>query len=270
MELSTIERKDSGIQITYETIGDESAEPLLFLHGLGAGRIQTTRAFTALGNHRLIAPDMLGHGDSVAENHDCVLSFDQFAEDSIAILDDMGIEKANVGGLSMGAGISINIALRFPERVNKLVLLRPCWLSEKKPEHLQLVGFVGQWIEQFGTDKARSLLHDHAVYKELAERLPKVAISIDFLFTRPHFFSHTAVLYCMWQDAPFSNLESLSRITNETLVLCTTRDELHPIPVAQAIDRHLPSSRMLQLPPRYDQPREYGLELNRAIADFLS
>lgn len=218
----------------------------------------------------LIAPDMLGHGDSVSEEHDCELSFNQFADDSIAILDQMDIEKAHIGGLSMGSGISINIALRYPERVKKLVLLRPCWLNKEKPGHLKLVAFVGQWIEEFGKDKARSLLHDHAVYKELAERLPKVAMSIDGLFARDKIYSHTAVLYRMWQDAPFPSLTSLSKIENQTLVLHTTRDELHPVSVAETIAQQILHCQTRSLPPRYDNPIEYALELNRSIAEFLS
>ena len=197
MNFSTIERNNTGIKIAYETIGNKKAEPFLFLHGLGAGREQTTKSLTALHDHLVIAPDMLGHGDSVSDDPSCVLNFDQFADDSIAILDEMGIEKSNVGGLSMGSGISINIALRYPKRVKKLVLLRPCWLNERNPLHLQLVAFVGQWIEQFGIDEAQRQLHAHPAYKDLAERLPKVAISIDGLFNRPQFFSHTAVLYRM-------------------------------------------------------------------------
>jgi len=58
MKLSTIRRRDSDIKIAYETVGDEAAEPFLFLHGLGAGRVQSTKSLTALNDHLLIAPDM--------------------------------------------------------------------------------------------------------------------------------------------------------------------------------------------------------------------
>ncbi len=269
MNFSTIERKNTCIKIAYETLGNTSAEPFLFLHGLGAGRAQTTRAFTELSGHLVIAPDMLGHGDSVSADADCVLSFDQFADDSIAILDEMGIDKVNLGGLSMGSGISINIALRYPKRVKKLVLLRPCWMSEKQPQHLRLVAWVGQWIKQVGVEDARSRLYDHPVYRELDQRLPKVAVSLDNLFRRPQIFSHTAVLYRMWQDSPFEDIESLSRIENQSIVLCSPRDELHPIPVAKKIAGKMPNCQLHTLPPRYDKPLEYNAELNRSVVEFL-
>jgi len=266
----TNQRKNSKVSIAYETIGDAEAAPLLFLHGLGAGRAQTTSALTELKDHLVIAPDMLGHGDSISEDPADVQSFDQFADDSIAILDAMGIEKANVGGLSMGSGISLNIALRYPERVKKLILLRPSWMDEKKPAHLALVAYVGQWIEEHGVDEAKRLLHANAEYQELLARVPKVALSIDGLFGRPAHFSHTAVLYRMWEDAPFSSLDLLSTISNEALVLHTTRDDLHPIPVAETVASKLANCKDMSLSPRYDDPVNYGIELNQAIAEFLA
>lgn len=268
--ISTIKRKNTDINIAYETVGNAEAKPLLFLHGLGAGRAQTTSALTDLADHLVIAPDMLGHGDSISDYPAAVQDFDQFADDSIAILDEMGIEKANVGGLSMGSGISLNIALRYPERVNNLILLRPSWLNEKKPEHLSLVAFVGLWIEEHGVEEAQRLLHENTEYQELLERVPKVALSIDGLFTRPMHFSHTAVLYRMWEDAPFSSLEALESISNNALVLHTTRDDLHPIPVAETVASKLANCKTMSLPPRYDDPENYGLELNQAINQFLA
>jgi len=268
--VSTIQRKSSKVKIAYETVGNSSAEPLLFLHGLGAGRAQTTSALTDLKDHLVIAPDMLGHGDSISEDPADVQSFDQFADDSIAILDAMGIEKANVGGLSMGSGISLNIALRYPERVKKLVLLRPSWLNEKRPQHLSLVAHVGLWIEEHGVKVAQRLLHKNAEYQELLARVPKVALSIDGLFGRPMHFSHTAVLYRMWEDSPFSSLDSLASVSNTSLVLHTTRDDLHPIPVAEAVTSSLANCDSMSLSPRYDDPVNYGIELNQAIVKFLA
>ena len=118
-------------------------------------------------------------------------------------------------------------------------------------------------------EQAQKNLHQNEVYQELLERVPKVALSIDGLFTRPAVFSHTAVLYRMWEDAPFTSVESLSAITNDAIVLHTTRDDLHPISVAETIANQLPNSQTQSLPPRYDDPVNYGLELNKVVGDFL-
>lgn len=268
MSLDKIKRQGSDVEIAYEVIGE--GYPLAFMHGLGAGRAQTTSALTSLRDTMLIAPDMLGHGDSVSEDSGAVMSFDQSADDVIAILDHLGVEKANIGGLSMGSGIAINIALRYPERVNQLILLRPSWLDEKQPGHLALVAYVGQWIMEDGLEVAEQKLVSHPDYVALYGEVPKVAESIRGLFKRPGHLSHTAVLYKMWEDAPFDSLESLSQIQQDALVLYTTRDNLHPIPVAESIANALPNLKgMQELPPRYDQPEEYGVALNEAVNGFL-
>jgi pimeloyl-ACP methyl ester carboxylesterase len=194
----------------------------------------------------LIAPDMLGHGDSISEGSGAVMSFDQCADDVIAILDQLGIEKSDIGGLSMGSGIALNIALRYPERVSKLILLRPSWLCQPRPEHLALVAFVGKWIEEDGGEEAEHKLVSHPSYIALYAEVPKVAESIRGLLKRPDHFSHTAVLYKMWEDAPFHSLEDLSRVNHETLVLFTTRDNLHPIAVAESIANALPNLKKMQ------------------------
>ncbi|MFT5905426.1 MAG: pimeloyl-ACP methyl ester carboxylesterase [Cryomorphaceae bacterium] len=269
MSVSKIKRRGSDVEISYEVTGEGC--PLAFMHGLGAGRAQTSSALTSLRDTMLIAPDMLGHGDSVSEDaaSGAVMSFNQCADDVIAILDHLGIEMSNIGGLSMGAGVALNIVLRYPERVNKLILLRPSWLCQPRPAHLALVAYVGKWIEEDGVEVAEQKLIFHPDYIALHAEVPKVAESIRGLFRRPAHFSHTAVLYKMWEDAPFSSLEDLSKVSQEALVLYTTRDNLHPFSVAEIIANALPSlHEMQELPPRYDQPEEYTVALNKALNDF--
>jgi pimeloyl-ACP methyl ester carboxylesterase len=274
MNVSKIKRRGSDVEIAYEVTGhNKESSPLVFIHGLGAGRVQTTSALTSLPNTMLIAPDMLGHGDSIMEDSssEAVMSFDQCADDVIAILDHLEIEKSNVGGLSMGSGVALNIALRYPERVNKLILLRPSWSCSQCPKHLALVAYVGKWIEENGAEVAEQKLVAHSEYIALHAEVPKVAESIRGLFKRPHYFSHTAVLYKMWEDAPFSSLNDLSEVTQEALVLYTTRDNLHPISVAEAIANALPKLYAMQeLPPRYDQPEKYIDALNNALNAFTT
>ncbi len=267
MNFSQYQRPRSDVQLAYEIRGEGS--PLVFIHGLGAGRAQTTSALTALNDRMLIAPDMLGHGDSASEDALAVMGFNQFADDVIALLDHLGIEKSDVGGLSMGSGIALNIAMRYPERVAKLILLRPSWLCIPQPEHLALVADAGKWIQAYGAEEAEQMLIFHPDYIALYKEVPKVAESIRGLFARPGFASHTSVLTRMWEDAPFTSLNDLVKVQHDTLVLYTTRDHLHPIAVAQTIAARLPNlHRIQELPPRYDVPELYAVALNQAINDF--
>ena len=198
-----------------------------------------------------------------------MLNFDQFADDAIAILDELGVEKADIGGLSMGSGVTLNMALRYPERVGKIIILRPSWPDQKEPEHLKLVADAGFFIEQSGLDKGELELEATAAYQALLTTNEKVAHSINGVYKRPQALEAAAVLYKMWQDRPFDSLEDLQSISNEALVLYTTRDDLHPVAVAEGIHEKLSRSSIAELPPRYYDNAAYGEALLKNITAFL-
>lgn len=254
--------------LSYQTTGDENDSPLIFIHGLGGGANRTISAFAKLMGRYVIAPDMPGHGAS-QDYPSNQLSFDKFADLVIELMDGHGIESCDIGGLSMGSGIALNLALRYPKRVKKIILLRPSWLNEKEPEHLKLVAYVGQWVEGLGVDAAREKLLADPEFLQLDTENKPVANSIGVLLERPTTPASTAVLYKMWQDAPFTDLTQLSSLSNPALVLTTTRDELHPQSIADAIAAHLPDAQTAELPPRYHEPDAHRLALNAIVQKFL-
>lgn len=238
------------------------------MHGLGASRQQSVSALSMLENTHLITPDMPGHGDSLDFNPD-LFSFDYFADLAVALLDELGIESTDLGGISMGSGIALNIALRYPERVKKIIVLRPSWLDQPEPAHLSLVAQVGQWLDAYDEEKATMELALHPDYQDLAENNVPVAESLTRLLDRRKDDASTRVLFKMWQSRPFESLANLSAIQNETLVLDTTRDELHPQEIAQAIANALPNSIIKTLPPRYHEGKKFQAELTEHLNQFL-
>lgn len=255
--------------LAHSLVGSAENLPLLFIHGLGASRQQTVSALTGLPDHYLIAPDMPGHGDSL-DYDPATFCFDTFADLTIALLDELGIAETDLGGLSMGSGIALNLALRYPERCKKLIVLRPSWLDETKPEHLSLVARVGQWLHEYDEEKATMNLALHPDYQTLAEKNVPVAESITGLLDRRKDAASTQVLFQMWQSRPFSSLADLAKISNQSLVLDTTRDELHPQAAARAIAEALPHSELHTLPPRYHEGPAYQAALNAHLRDFLA
>lgn len=242
--------------LSYQTLGSSDSEPLVFLHGLGAGKSQTISALTEMPDHYLIAADLPGHGDST-DFDSAKFSFDYFADLVIALIDDLGIEQTNLGGLSMGSGISLNLALRYPNRVKKLILLRPSWLDSPQPAHLAFAAKPAwQTQEKFRADPDFQTL--------LAEN-PPVAQSVLGLYER----SDNQVLEKMWNDCPFSSLDDLKNVSNLALVLDSPRDELHPAEVALKIHNALPNSELVHLPARYHEAAAYQTSLNQHLNNFL-
>lgn len=82
------------------------------------------RKLAAAGNH-VLTLDPLGHGRSDRPADPAAYSMTAFAEQTIGLLDHLGIERAVVGGVSLGANIALEVADRAPERVNGLLLEMP-------------------------------------------------------------------------------------------------------------------------------------------------
>jgi 3-oxoadipate enol-lactonase len=108
-----------GARIAYQTGGDGS--PLLLLGGQANNHHwwDGIRADFETA-HRTVSLDYRGTGDS--DKPDIPYSTIGFAEDAIAVLDDLGIETAAVYGTSMGGRVAQWLAARFPDRVHTLVL----------------------------------------------------------------------------------------------------------------------------------------------------
>lgn len=104
----------------YEVHG--AGKPLLILHG-GGSTIQTTfgAVLPTLAAQRLvIAPEQQGHGHTA--DIDRPLSFRQMADDTAELLRQLDVGKVDVLGFSNGAGVAIELTLRHPELVDRLVL----------------------------------------------------------------------------------------------------------------------------------------------------
>jgi len=114
----------NGISINYEAHGGEGSAPLVLAHGYTAS-LEMWRAFLPAlsARYRTVVYDTRGHGKSSApaEMERYSLARD-YVGDQAALMDALGIERAIVGGLSMGGMIAQEFALQHPERVRALLL----------------------------------------------------------------------------------------------------------------------------------------------------
>jgi 3-oxoadipate enol-lactonase len=109
----------SGVRIAWERRG--VGEPLLLVHGLGYARWGWEPVVDALaGRHEVILFDNRGIGESDAPGG--LYSVRMLAEDAVAVLDAAGLKRANVLGTSLGGMVALQLALDWPERVDRLVL----------------------------------------------------------------------------------------------------------------------------------------------------
>lgn len=112
--------KVGDIEVYYEIHGE--GEPLVLIEGLGYYHWMWFRQVPELSKHfQVIAFDNRGVGDT--DKPDVEYSIKMFADDTAGLLKELGIEKANVLGVSMGGFIAQELALSHPDLVKRLVLV---------------------------------------------------------------------------------------------------------------------------------------------------
>jgi pimeloyl-ACP methyl ester carboxylesterase len=139
----------NGLNMYYEMYG--AGEPLVLLHG-GLGAIEMFGQILPLlaEGRQVIGVDLQAHGRTA--DIDRPLSFELMADDIATLIEQLGLERANVMGTSLGGGVALQTAIRHPEVVRKLVLVSaPCksdgWYPEVRAGMQSMNAEVGQtWV----------------------------------------------------------------------------------------------------------------------------
>ncbi|GGS31154.1 alpha/beta fold hydrolase [Actinokineospora fastidiosa] len=110
----------NGLRMYYEIHG--AGDPVVLLHGALSGIETSFGALLPLlaKNRQVIAVEFQGHGRTA--DVDRPLTYPQLADDVAALLRHIGVDRADVLGYSMGGGIALELAMRHPDAVRKLVL----------------------------------------------------------------------------------------------------------------------------------------------------
>jgi len=127
----------NGLRMYYEIHGSGSGEPLVLLHGSYMA-ISSTFNWTQWidefsKTRKVIAVEMQGHGRTRDINRD--FSYESLADDIAALLDHLKIARADLFGYSMGGGVAMQVAIRHPDKVRKVVSMsavfrRDGWVRE--------------------------------------------------------------------------------------------------------------------------------------------
>ena len=112
-------RRVRDIEMGYEEAG--SGQPVLLLHGFPFDRtLWREQVETLKDSYRVVTPDLRGLGETEATDEPATM--EEMARDVAALLDELKITRAVVGGLSMGGYVALAFYRLFPRRVRALVL----------------------------------------------------------------------------------------------------------------------------------------------------
>lgn len=138
----------NGINLYYETHG--AGRPLVLLHGgLGSGEMFGPILPALSERHQVIAPDLQGHGRTA--DIDRPLDVRLMADDIAALIGHLGLDTPpDVVGFSLGGGVALQIAIKYPSRVRRLVAVSALVRRDAiYPEMLEMQGQVNAAAAEF-------------------------------------------------------------------------------------------------------------------------
>ncbi len=255
--------------ITFHYLDAGSGRPFVFQHGLGGDTLQTRDTFQPPLPFRLLTLDCRGHGETRALGDPSRLSFAQFADDLLALLEGLKLEQVALGGISMGAGVALNFALRYPRRVQALVLVRPAWLNRPLPDNLRLYPRIAALLRQNGAARGSALFQQTPEYQALLRSYPATASSMLGQFDRPSAAENAAVLERLPADAPNRDPSDWTRIRVPTLILANDLDPVHPYSYGEVLTQAIPGALLERITSKAVAARRHSQDVQQAVERFL-
>lgn len=129
-----------GHRVIYRVAGQ--GPPVVLIHGmLNSSRHWEAVALALADHHKVIAPDLIGHGDSATPRGD--YSLGAHAASIRDMLTVIGVERATIVGHSLGGGVAMQFFYQFPQRVERLVLVSSGGLGREVSPMLRTAALPG-------------------------------------------------------------------------------------------------------------------------------
>jgi 3-oxoadipate enol-lactonase len=230
----------SAVAVSYTVDGAEDAPVVVLSNSLGATRGMWDPQVPALAErYRVVTYDTRGHGDSPAPPGP--YSLDDLVDDLVALLDEVGAERAHVAGLSLGGMTAMRLAAGEPERVHRLAVL--CTSAKPDPQPF-LDRAVA--VRSGGTAPLAPTVASRWVTPPFAAQHPDLVARLEAMIAGSDDEGYAA---CCEVVAAVDLREDLGRITAPTLVVSGAEDVALPPPHQQAIVDGIPGAELLTVSP---------------------
>lgn len=248
---------------------DDTREPLLLLHGIGADKDHFTRSAGILRERfRVIIPDLPGFGESDRPGDDCYGIFEQ-VENLRGFLGQLGLKQVHLGGNSMGGWVAAHFAAKYPEQVRSLWLLAPAGVESAQDSDMMRRVEAGESPPLF----ARTPREFNAVLAYVVNRKPTMPGVMRRVLARRAANDcalHTRIFNRLLVDRPA--LEPvLPRITMPTLVVWGAKDCVLDPAGAAILQQGLPDAEAIVMPDIGHLPMMEAVgKTARDYLDFIS
>jgi pimeloyl-ACP methyl ester carboxylesterase len=258
-----------GLSFHYRDRNAGADVAFVFQHGLGSDSAQPFGLYTPPPHLRLLSLDCRAHGETRPLGDPKKVSLAPMADDVVALLDTLGIDRAVVGGISMGAAVALNMALRYPDRVLGLVLARPAWLDRPLPHNARSFAHVAQYLLKFGATEGLERFRASAEHALLLSESPDAASALERQFLDPRAEECVVRLERIPHDAPAHDRAEWATLDRPALVLGFRHDPIHPWEFAETLAATLPRARLVELTSKSVSLERYAAELQTALDQFL-
>lgn len=256
-----------GLVFRYIDIG--SGLPFVFQHGLGGDCRKMFDLTRPIKGVRLISFDARFHGETRPLGPPEKIGFDQSADDLLALLDHLKIEKAIIGGLSMGAGIALNFAIRHPERTLALILSRPAWLDQAFPENVRMFPEMAGLMRSLGGKAGREVFEKSETYARILAESTDSAAAMLGMFEDPISIETVEKFERIPRACPAPDRKDWRSIKVPTLVLANHHDPIHPYPMGPELASVFPNSELGILEPKCVSVERHESDFNTHISKFI-
>lgn len=258
------------MNLAVEENGD--GPPIVLAHGLTATRryvLHGSRLIERSG-YRVIAYDARGHGESDPAPDPRAYEYSDLLADLERVLDERGVDRAVLAGVSMGAATTIALALERPERVRALVQITPAHLGlPPDPSAASRWESLADGLERDGVEGFMRAYGDPPVDKRFRSLILRAIRQRIERHRHPE--AVAAALRVVPRSVAFDGPDALEGLEVPTLVVAS-RDELdpeHPYAVAADYARRIPRAELVSEEPGSSPLAWRGAQLSRAILGFV-
>jgi pimeloyl-ACP methyl ester carboxylesterase len=243
--------------------------PFVFQHGMGGDVNQPLGYIGDAPPSPVISLNARGHAPS-SDIDPAAATFDTFADDVIALADQLELGRFVVGGISLGAGTALNLAIRYPDRVTALVLCRPAWLDRPQAElNRNAYTEIADLLEGYPSETAAARYTQTRSYQTFRNISPAAAASLFGQLTRPRAAQNAVILRAFPASSPTDSIENWRAVEVPTLVIGHHDDPFHPYEIAEAHAETIPGATLRTVPSKDADPARFAADIQTALHDFL-
>ncbi|MEU4733221.1 alpha/beta fold hydrolase [Streptomyces sp. NPDC023588] len=258
----------NGAALIFDDLGPRDGAAVILIHGHPFNRTMwapQTAALTAAG-YRVITPDLRGYGESPVLPGKALLA--DLADDLAALLARLGIERAIVGGVSMGGQIAMEVRLRHPGLVRALVLSDTSPVPETE-DGAKLRRETAERLIAEGMGPYADEVIDKMLAPYNVAAMPEAAARVSAMMRATDPQGAAAALRGRAERPDYRPV--LAAATEPCLVLVGADDVYTPVAQAQALHALMPDSVLAVIEgaghlPGVEQPEAF----NRALLGFLA